>query len=136
MEPIFRYNFYLQKAGQAHVEQTLRDAQSQAKELSSDAQARYDAYKDSASDTLSRTRSSMDKMYDDTKAAADRKLGDTRSEIDKRTEQVKRGWFSWLGWGKSEVQRGKDHLEDAKRTTAGGAANAAKDAGQRAEKHT
>lgn len=78
----------------------------------------------------------MDKMYDDTKAAADRKLGDTRSEIDKRTEQVKRGWFSWLGWGKSEVQKGKDHLEDTKKTTAGGAANVAKDVGQRAEKHT
>ena len=78
----------------------------------------------------------MDKVYDDTKAAADRKLGDTRSEIGKRTEQVKRGWFSWLGWGKSEAQKGKDHLEDAKRTAAGGAANTAKDAGQRAEKHT
>lgn len=78
----------------------------------------------------------MDKMYDDTKTATDRKLADTRSEIGQRTEQVKRGWFSWLGWGKSEVQKGKDRLEDAKKASAGEAANTAKDVGQRAEKRT
>lgn len=75
----------------------------------------------------------MDKVYDDTKTAADRKLAETRSEVGERTEQVKRGWFSWLGWGKSETQKGKDRLEDAKRATVGGAANAAKEGGQRAE---
>jgi len=117
------------------VEQTLQDVESRAKELSSDARAKYDSYKDSANETLSKTRGSMDKVYDDTKTAADRKLAETRSEVGERTEQVKRGWFSWLGWGKSETQKGKDRLEDAKRATVGGAANAAKEGGQRAEKH-
>ncbi|KAF8633632.1 hypothetical protein AX15_001321 [Amanita polypyramis BW_CC] len=118
------------------VEQTLHDAESRARGLSSDAKLRYDSYRDSAGDALSKTRSSVGKMYDDTKSATEQKISSVCSEVGKQEDNVRQGWFSWLRWSKSEAEKGERRLEDAKKTAASEVARAAEDVRQRAEKHT
>ena len=62
------------RAAQGTVNQTLHDAESRAKGLGSDAKARYDSYRDSTSEALSKTRG-------------------------EQGDEAKQGWFG-LRWGK------------------------------------
>jgi hypothetical protein len=116
-------------SARSSVDGKMHEVEDRARQVSADAQAKFDEYKSSAQKKLSGARDSTENLYNEARSSADRKTSEARAEADRKAEQAKSGWFSWLGWGKSKAEEGK---QDA----AGKVAESAEDVRKRAEKHT
>ncbi|KAF8629263.1 hypothetical protein AX17_005842 [Amanita inopinata Kibby_2008] len=123
------------RAARATAEQTLQDTGSRAKGLGSEVGGKYDSYKDTANNALSKARGSVEQLYDGAHSATAQKVADVRSEASKTGEQVKKGWLSWLGWGKSEVEKTENQMRDTMKGGARGVASAAGETKERTERY-
>lgn len=94
----------------------MDDVKERSGALAKDAEAKYDAAKQS----VLQARDSTEQLYDEARNATGRRANEVRGDFENAGNKAKEGWFSWKGWGKSKAEEGGEKMnrseEDVRET--------------------